>query len=443
MTACGSEPKWPDGTGCALGTSCNACENEATWWSKSSAYKCGMEYKKCGFSSMEHYKTWYGVLFTNSPVLFPKDDSELSNIVTTAKANDCKVRVRGSGHSEDGLVMQKFDELDEEVVVVNLKDYIPDDDSWNEIIDTTVPSVKMSAGASILKMMSVIRPQGYLTATSTAGRFFSLGGAYLNPSVHGASYDTSRFCGQVLSMRVMDADGGISIYSGDDVKDFRGSMGLLGIVTALEIQIRQDTGLRMTRESVSFGDSGSPFDDTAARDFFNRKLADNSGTEFFYYVYHDTVDALSIDFEGGDTDFDFSSTQAWYDERLDRSPDLAFTGGEKTLTTDFLEVVAGTITMSKSTAEIVGLFSRGETNRLFDAAAVEPKDGYFLPEGNVPPFELLSYMVKCASDCLDEMTEMLRATREFLMDAAENDSAWYPTLPYEWRVFDVFEDDIR
>jgi len=44
-TACGFEPKWSDGSICALGTTCNACENPATYWWSKAFTACGSEPK--------------------------------------------------------------------------------------------------------------------------------------------------------------------------------------------------------------------------------------------------------------------------------------------------------------------------------------------------------------------------------------------------------------
>jgi hypothetical protein len=41
--ACGEEPKWDDGTICALGTTCNACKNTATFWDTKFITACGDE----------------------------------------------------------------------------------------------------------------------------------------------------------------------------------------------------------------------------------------------------------------------------------------------------------------------------------------------------------------------------------------------------------------
>lgn len=74
MTACGKEPKWKDGSECALGTSCNACENDATWWDSKFFTACGNEPKwddgdLCGLGTTcdncENSATyWYGKALT-------------------------------------------------------------------------------------------------------------------------------------------------------------------------------------------------------------------------------------------------------------------------------------------------------------------------------------------------------------------------------------------
>jgi len=72
--ACGMEPKWDDGSICALGTSCNACKNEATFWHSKVITACGNEPKwndgdRCALgTSCKMCKTkatyWYGKAWT-------------------------------------------------------------------------------------------------------------------------------------------------------------------------------------------------------------------------------------------------------------------------------------------------------------------------------------------------------------------------------------------
>lgn len=401
-------------------------------------------YEKCGFSSDIRHDTWYDQTFTNSPVLFPTNDEELCEIVSTAKSNGCKVRVRGAGHSEDGLVMQKLDELREQVVVVHLKDYTPtqeaDDGStgkaWNGVLGAD--SVKVPTGWSTLELMAAIRPQGYLTKTNTAGRIFSVGGAYLNPSVNGNVINESRYAAQVRSVRTMDADCNVKVYSGGAVKDWRGSAGLLGIVTAVEIDVVQDTGLTMTRSSLST----ESFDKEEVRAFIEDAYNNHDGVEFFYHVYEDVVDAFEVNYSGG-TPIDAWSTQQYYNDQISRNPDASYVGGNPGGLPQLTELFAGVIETDRNLGELIQRAVRNTQNSLFDDAARMPRDGYFLEPEQIPNFNVITSNVPCASDCVDESTELLAVSRDFLKQvASDSGSVWYPNLPLEWRVYTVNPDEM-
>lgn len=403
-------------------------------------------YTKCGFTSTIRHDTWYGQTFTNSPVLFPTNDEELCEIVSTAKGEDCKVRVRGAGHSEDGVVMQKLDEQSADVVVIHLKDYIPTDvaddgsvgESWNGVLDKDTDSVKVPTGWSTLELMASIRPQGYLTKTNTAGRIFSVGGAYLNPSVNGNVIEESRFASQIRSVRTMDADCNIRVYSGDEVKDWRGSVGLLGIVTAVEIDVIEDTGLTMTRSSIST----ESFDKEAVRAWIKEEYRNHDGVEFFYWVYEDVLDALEVDYNGG-APIDPASTQDYYSREVARNPNAALEGGTAEGLVQFTELVAGIIEADKNIAMLLQKTGRHEQSKLFDEAARLPRDGYYLEPYQVPNFKIVAINVPCNTDCVDESTDLLEATRQFLTEVKDDpNSKWYPNLPYEWRVYTVRPDEM-
>jgi hypothetical protein len=87
--------------------------------------------------------------------------------------------------------MQKTDSFHYDVIVINLRYYIPDDTNWHLFLNTSRPSVRMSAGATQVDMLQYIRPKGYLGDTGTIGRLFSLGGVYLNPSTFGGWFEKS------------------------------------------------------------------------------------------------------------------------------------------------------------------------------------------------------------------------------------------------------------
>ena len=408
---------------------------------------CHAMYSKCGFSSNIRHDTWYDQTFTNSPVLFPTNDEELCTIVSTAKTNGCKVRVRGAGHSEDGLVMQKLDELgDADIVVVHLKDYTPTDiandgstgASWNGVLLEEQSTAKVPTGWSTLELMGLIRPLGYLTRTNTAGRIFSVGGAYLNPSVNGNVIEESRYAAQVQSVRTMDADCNVNVYSGQDVKDWRGSAGLLGIVTAVEIDVIQDSGLTMTRSALST----RSYDKSAVRSWIEEEYSNHDGVELLYWVYEDVIDALEVDYNGG-IPLTPSSTRAYYEEEMRKKPDASYSGGDASGLVQFSEVFAGIIAMDKNLGHLVQKIARDTQNSLFDKAAQIPRDGYFLEPDQVPNFNVITSNIKCATDCVDESTEILDISRQFLQQVVNySSSKWYPNLPLEWRVYTVQPDEM-
>jgi hypothetical protein len=398
-------------------------------------------YEACGFTSDVRFATWFGTLYTNSPVLFPKTDAELAAIVTTAADSGCKVRVRGAGHSEDGLVMQK---QDENVVVVHLKDYVPDDPAWHGVIDAETPSIKIRTGASLLELISVIRPQGYLLRSFTAGAIFSVGGVYMNPAVCGPIFSESRLASHVLSFRVMGPDGAIKVYSDpNDVKTFTGSMGLLGIVTAAEISIRKDTGMKMSRDSFEIGGN---YNRPATRAFFQKYLTECDGTHFFYYVQQDTLDAFNYYFDGADEQFDAASTETYYEAALAAEPDLAYTGGvyRSRPALQSLSYAAGAAAASilpgnKFTARILEWEISSALRETFDAVSQLPVHGFFF-KGGIPNYELMTYNIPCSdATCLEEMVKFFEVTRDFFIDLGRT---WNQYLPVEWRIFQVAPDEM-
>jgi len=400
-----------------------------------------LTYEKCGFYSDENFHTWFDsqYLFTNSPVLFPKNDDEIRNIVTTAKANGCKVRVRGAGHSKDGVVMQKLDELEDfETIVINLKDYTPDDSQWDAVLDPSTPSIKISAGASIVEMLSIVRPVGYLPTTVMDGRYFSVGGAYLNPSCHGATIEESRLAAQVLSFRVMDADGVITDYTDiESVKEFRGSMGLLGIVTAVEVKLVQDNSFEMTLDQIAV----SGYTDADLRSLFESKYTEFDGIQFQWFAYTDTLITLENNFNAGDP-IDTVAVQAYYDGELAKYPDLSYDGGNMSDLVELVKLLSDWITGSRFLSEAVSTLTMQLTIDGFNDVSSLSRDGAYVPNDQAPNINLAHLFIPCETDCVDETVDLFKQSRDFAKDIIDGFSDWYPTLPLDWRVITVQSDEM-
>lgn len=202
---------------------------------------------------MSTFSSWINNTVTSIGVQYPRTDADLRNILAYAKVSGIRISIVGAGHSAFGLVttgeLGSTSEL-----VISLAEYTPDaprinttkcSNRWDQICiredafdpATLTSRARSPAGRSFADLYNVIRPRHFFLPTQTAGWFFSQAGVALN-AVHGGVYDAdflNRYC---VGMRVMYFDGTVEIINKeDDLRYWRGSMGLLGIVTALEWKI--------------------------------------------------------------------------------------------------------------------------------------------------------------------------------------------------------------
>lgn len=185
-------------------------------------------YTACGVTSPVAFETWTGSLSTKFPLVFPKTEGELRALVlAVGKLRGCRIRVVGTGGSIDGLVALK---QEAQVVVVNLAD-MQAAAAWDNKINHSTRRVRIAAGKSLLEMMSFIRPLGYLPITRSYGRYFTVGGFYMNPSTHGATFGAERAAKHVTAVRALLSNGKfVNLIQPAKVAEWRGSLGLLGIV---------------------------------------------------------------------------------------------------------------------------------------------------------------------------------------------------------------------
>ena len=231
--------------------------------------------EKCGISSSENWVNWMESVDTDFPLVYPKSDDEIQDIVNAAQQGGCKVRPVGTGHSYSGLVANK---QDENVIIVNFADYEPPSD-WHMVLDKDRLRVRMSAGASLVDLQRFLLETGYRLPTPTGGPLFSLGGIYLNPSVHGNAIGEERVTGLLMDARAIVGDGAIIEVGEDNIKDWRGSMGLLGLVLSVELRVVEFHGLTYHGETVKFGKDWS-------RNVFEAVLRTQlDGKDFFTFDY--------------------------------------------------------------------------------------------------------------------------------------------------------------
>merc|ERR1712176_766094 len=125
----------------------------------------------------------------------------------------------------------------------------------------------VNAGWTQLHLFKRTRPHGFFVPAQTAGYFFSIGGIVAN-SVHGGAYNEGFINEYVTRMRVMDWQGVIHIIDQEEeLRHWRCSFGLLGIILGVEFRLEHRTRLEMY--SVE------------------RRLHDWNEKEFWRFIMHD------------------------------------------------------------------------------------------------------------------------------------------------------------
>ena len=206
------------------------------------------------------WKNWNGAITTCVPWLMPSNDKELAAILAYARAHNFTVRPGGATGSGFAAVT---DGSDPNEIVVSLANYTAPSD-WEYALhepasDGGGATVHVNAGWSVLKLYSRIKPAGYTLPTQTALPIFQLGGMISN-TVHGGIYTASFVSKYVKRLRVMAADGTIRLITADsELRMWRNSYGLLGIITAIEFELLPVSAFQVTFVERSFTWSESSF----------------------------------------------------------------------------------------------------------------------------------------------------------------------------------------
>jgi len=262
------------------------------------------KYTQCGITSDWTFTNWAKSIETQSPTVFPKNDEELRNYLQTIKANNCKARPVGATHSAGGLVLENNVN---NTIAVSLAFYEPDDTNWTAqiIVEENSKSVRIPTGKSLLDLVSLLRPKKLFTPSQTAGFIFAVGGVISN-TVHGGYYDKGFINYYVTKMRVMLSSGEIKVIEDkDEIKYWRQSFGLLGIVTSVEIELEERDDFTMATIENDF--SSPDF----TEEEFNKAMADTRKNgeiygEFFFNAYNSQLFSVIFRNTQGDSPNDDS-----------------------------------------------------------------------------------------------------------------------------------------
>jgi FAD/FMN-containing dehydrogenase len=405
------------------------CSNKDEPFSQSSGIQ-----KPCDlFESEYKFNTWLDSVYTDSPIMRPKNDTELRDILAKAKQSGCRVRVTGARHTGDGLVTQTNEE---NIVVVSLYDYQPDDDAWRMKLDTNTPSVKAPGGASLLDVMAFIRPQGYLMKSMTAGPIFTLAGIMAN-TVHGGDHNMGFINETMISARVMLADGSIQIISDpSEIAHWRSSYGLLGILTAIEMEVRKDQGMLMRTDNHNF----PQWDKQTVLDKLMPFVDDYDGSEWFFNPNDDSMLGLLYKFDGNPSyNVDYNTLTQFYNEyKAGPFGDAGWSGGPKSTLSSIINSIGDLLNDFKVLAQTLTSQGMSKPKDAFRAAASKTNDGYWLQEQpDITGFNSLARIIP-----MDKTFEALDVVRTVWRKwNAKNlgQSQFYFNLPVEWRFMKVRE----
>ena len=266
------------------------------------------------------WKTWKFDVTTFTPVFRPKTDNELKNIIKSSIKNGCTIRMMGSRHSSDGLVMQR---TETGVVVISLASHITSVEGWDDSINTQDATFRIGAGKSWYDVSALIRPHGFVLFSRTSSAFFSVGGVISNMA-HGGGRDVGFVHDDVTKMLVLTSNGEFQVIdSHDELKFWRNSLGQLGMIVAIEMNIRSESipfvagidpntgqaifdeekgGLRMSRETTVFEQPTDRISTIGLITNIVKKAYETAATyessQFFFNGYTPSLTEYRTDFSG-------------------------------------------------------------------------------------------------------------------------------------------------
>jgi len=190
------------------------------------------------------FRVWADHLDTCAPWLMPRTDEDLRAVLAYARRRGYKVRISGAAHSAGGLVT---DGRDSSAFVISLGEYRAPGEWEFAMRDMPDGSARatVNAGWTQAHLFARIRPLGFFVPAQTAGYFFQLGGIVAN-SVHGGGYNAGFIHSYTTRFRVMTFDGSIRVIEDEEEMRFwRCSFGLLGIILGVEFQLERRSDLQM------------------------------------------------------------------------------------------------------------------------------------------------------------------------------------------------------
>jgi FAD-linked oxidoreductase len=224
----------------------------------------------------------------------PASESEVADIVRRAARDGRRVRARGAGHSfsplclTDGILLG----LD------RINHLVPDPASRTVV---TGPGARIREfGDPLWDAGLCLRNQGDIDSQQIAGAVAT--------ATHGSGLALQCFSATVTRFRVVQASGDVVEIGSDDTEllaAMRVSLGLLGVVTELELQVR---------DAFAMGEHLEFWTLPEVLDRWDEETANRRHFSFFWMPYSDSPDSLFMDHPEG-VDMADRAMVKLYDER--------------------------------------------------------------------------------------------------------------------------------
>ncbi|TIX41819.1 MAG: FAD-binding protein, partial [Mesorhizobium sp.] len=173
------------------------------------------------------WKNWFGNLSCEALIIDVASEEDMSQAVRHARANGLSLRVAGTGHSNIALIPNTG------VVVTTdrLKGLLAH--------DIEKQTVTVAAGTKIRAMGDMLWEHGFSLTNQGDIDTQSIAGA-VSTGTHGTGIQLSNLSARIRSMRLVDAKGDLQELDGRDddrLRAARVSLGMLGAVTAIELDV--------------------------------------------------------------------------------------------------------------------------------------------------------------------------------------------------------------
>lgn len=181
------------------------------------------------------FSNWSGgVRFTPTAILFPRSEAEIQELVNKARSEGRCVRLVGAGHSFTPLI--------------ETSDYLVSLDAWQGIeqIEVDQQVVWVKAGTRLFRLNEALLAHGLAMVNLGDVNRQSIAGA-ASTGTHGTGQQLGSVATQIVALRLVSADGQLHTLTPEHpwFDAARVSLGALGIVTAVALQVRPAYKLRL------------------------------------------------------------------------------------------------------------------------------------------------------------------------------------------------------